>query len=260
MDETNTRWYQWIADHAQYFFWALWGAGLGAFCTIGLSSIEGFEFFDKHSEAVTALFTIVLAISTIGLWSATRRLWLSGEKQIRFAQAAATAATLSASAAQASVDEARKTAQAQLRAYITITKHKALHYRLWVGHVIVPCFTIKNRGQTHAHDVRVTIMARYDSPVAAKTLKLASNPSPTFTLAPGEKSTFTADLPSLDEQLIADLENGTKVLILLGEVLYTDAFGFERMTRMRASSNHTAAVDDHGHLQLEWHGSDNDAT
>lgn len=32
-------------------------------------------FIHKNGEAITALFTVVLAISTIGLWSSTRNLW-----------------------------------------------------------------------------------------------------------------------------------------------------------------------------------------
>jgi hypothetical protein len=36
-------------------------------------------FFDEHSEAVTAVFTIVLAGSTIGLWWSTLKLWVAGK-------------------------------------------------------------------------------------------------------------------------------------------------------------------------------------
>jgi hypothetical protein len=31
MDETKTWWFKWIADHAQFLFWGVWGAGVGAF-------------------------------------------------------------------------------------------------------------------------------------------------------------------------------------------------------------------------------------
>lgn len=40
------------------------------------------KILDDHNGAVTAIFTIVLAVSTIGLWIATSRLWQSGERQL----------------------------------------------------------------------------------------------------------------------------------------------------------------------------------
>ena len=44
------------------------------------------QFFDEHHEAVVAAFTIVLALSTIGLWSSANDLYRAGERQVRFAQ------------------------------------------------------------------------------------------------------------------------------------------------------------------------------
>jgi hypothetical protein len=41
------------------------------------------EFLHENGEAVTALFTIILAVSTIGLWAATNRLYKAGEEQRR---------------------------------------------------------------------------------------------------------------------------------------------------------------------------------
>ena len=40
------------------------------------------DVFERHGEAVIAAFTIVLALSTIGLWRATRKLYEAGEQQI----------------------------------------------------------------------------------------------------------------------------------------------------------------------------------
>lgn len=44
-----------------------------------LDALDG--FFERHDKAVVAGFTVVLAISTIGLWLATNRLWEAGENQ-----------------------------------------------------------------------------------------------------------------------------------------------------------------------------------
>jgi hypothetical protein len=260
MDETNTRWFRWTADNAPHFFWVLWGALGGAFLLAWLQGLELFHIFAEHGEAVTAAFTVVLAVSTIGLWNATRQLWKAGERQIELARLTAEAAQASAEASRSAVKQAEQTAERQLRAYVTITKHKASRYHTTLGNVIIPCFTIMNRGHTPAHDVTVTIMARYDLADRAKTLELEADPSGPFTLVPGEKTTMTGDLPPLDEDLITALNSGSKVLILLGEVRYTDVFGNPQRTRMRASSNKNADIDATGTMQLEWHGSDNDAT
>jgi hypothetical protein len=260
MDETNTRWFRWTADNAPHFPWVLWGALFGAFVLAALQGVELFNIFAEHGEAVIAAFTVVLAVSTIGLWNATRQLWKAGEKQIELARITAEAAQTSAEASRSAVKQAEQTAERQLRAYVTITKHRALHYRTVPGQVIVPCVSLRNRGHTPAHNVMVTTMARYDLADRAKTLELEADPSSPFTLVPGEKTTITADLPALDEEMIGALDSGAKVLILLCEVRYTDVFGNSRRTRMRASSNKNADVDANGTMQLEWHGSDNDAT
>jgi hypothetical protein len=201
-------------------------------CTIGHAWLSALVVLDKYGVGVTAAFTFVLAVSTILLWLST----------------------------QATVSHARQTAERELRAYITITKHRALHYRTMLDHIIVPCFTVINHGQTPAYNVTVTIMARYDLAEHAETLPLVPAPGGSFTLNPGEKTVMTADLPPLDDALITALDSGAKVLILLGEVLYVDAFGRNRRTRMRASSNKDSVVKADGSVQLEWHGSDNDAT
>lgn len=78
-----------------------------------LSFERGFEWIkrDDNDKAVVAGFTIVLAISTIGLWFATNRLWAAGERQLtllgetsaaqsRDMQASIAAAQQSANAAQ----------------------------------------------------------------------------------------------------------------------------------------------------------------
>jgi hypothetical protein len=90
-DETKTVWFGWIADHAQYFFWLLWRAGIGAFLAAVLPVADGFEDFEKHTDLVTAAFTVVLAISTISLWRATRGLWRGANEQLAVARTAAEA-------------------------------------------------------------------------------------------------------------------------------------------------------------------------
>jgi len=63
--------------------------------------------FEGHGEAVTAAFTVVLAISTLGLWWASLRLWEAGDAQLRHM---AQTAEAQAADMQASIAQARKTA------------------------------------------------------------------------------------------------------------------------------------------------------
>jgi hypothetical protein len=39
------------------------------------------EFFEAHDKGIVALFTVILAISTILLWGATRNLWIEARQQ-----------------------------------------------------------------------------------------------------------------------------------------------------------------------------------
>jgi hypothetical protein len=111
-----------------------------------LDAVDG--FLERHDKSVVGGFTIVLAISTIGLWLATNNLWRAGEeqrasseriaaqqrssdrriadeqfRQMRYSNEAsfnaASAAAQSARAATASNQIAITTAEQELRAYVT---------------------------------------------------------------------------------------------------------------------------------------------
>src|SRR5947209_8462457 len=58
------------------------------------------SFFEGHGEAVTAVFTIVLAAFTGTLWWSTDKMWRAGEQQIVLAKKAAKAAKRSAKMAE----------------------------------------------------------------------------------------------------------------------------------------------------------------
>jgi hypothetical protein len=54
-----------------------------AFHTGVIASIDALDgFLERHDKSVLGGFTIVLAISTIGLWLATNKLWEAGERQL----------------------------------------------------------------------------------------------------------------------------------------------------------------------------------
>jgi hypothetical protein len=212
-----------------FFFWILWGGVLALFIAL-ISHAD--HLLDRPGEAVIALFTAVLAFSTIGLWAVTG----------------------------ASVEHARKTAETDLRAYVTIGKHRALDYKMEVGNLVVPCVKVKNVGKTQANNVRVAILAAYCDVDDAIGFQLTADPGSSFTLAPGEKSSFTADLPILDQPLIDAIVAKQKAIVLVARVEYMDVFGNPRRTRMRASSIDVNKVKTDGSIQLEWFGEDNDLT
>tara|TARA_Y100000780_G_C13656062_1_gene406604 strand:- start:197 stop:901 length:705 start_codon:yes stop_codon:yes gene_type:complete len=101
-----------------------------------------------------ALFTVILGISTIGLWLATKRLWKGAEAQARDLTRSADAALISAQAAA----DAAKIAYAAARPWIQLHVSKAHLYFNEDNQTEVGCqlnYSIKNIGQTPAIELRV---------------------------------------------------------------------------------------------------------
>jgi hypothetical protein len=75
---------------------------------LGWTQRCGGEFLIKDGEGITAFFTLVLGIATIGLWFSTRDLWKAGERQLRATRQAALASIVSAKAAKKSAAVAER--------------------------------------------------------------------------------------------------------------------------------------------------------
>lgn len=105
------------------------------------------SFLEHHDKSVVGGFTIVLAISTIGLWLATNKLWAAGERQIRVAE-------ISAGAAKESADVANKTLIETQRAWVKILEVKVgpLVYDDQGARIIVMA-KLKNSGNVPATNV-----------------------------------------------------------------------------------------------------------
>jgi hypothetical protein len=73
-------------------------------------------FLERHDKSVVGFFTIVLAISTIGLWLATNKLWVAGEKQFGLLSESSTSQSRDM---QASIDIAREANQFALNGLIS---------------------------------------------------------------------------------------------------------------------------------------------
>jgi hypothetical protein len=116
------------------------------------------EFIHKNGEAITAIFTVVLAFSTIGLWIATKGLYEAGERQIALTKISAEASRDSASAAlrQVRMSEALQRAQMDTDGFETVADMPNVAViRLRIA------IRWKNYGQTSAVDVGLELAWRF---------------------------------------------------------------------------------------------------
>jgi hypothetical protein len=97
------------------------------------------SFWEKTTSDPIAAFTLVLAVSTVGLWIATIGLYFAGEKQIEVALKAANAAELSAKAAVA-------IELPVITAFPQFFRWGKTHHHCSVNHV-----TFYNHGRTDAY-------------------------------------------------------------------------------------------------------------
>jgi hypothetical protein len=110
-----------------------------------LSFQRGFDWIkrDDNDKAVVAGFTIVLGISTIGLWLATNKLWEAGERQLK---------------------HLGDTAAMELRAYVSVESGSSFRQnrRRRLQFEFRP--VIRNNGATPASKVRIASMIDIVSP------------------------------------------------------------------------------------------------
>ena len=100
---------QQAADHDKKEQCPTFGAG----SVVLLARLD--HFIESHDKSIVAGFTVVLAISTIGLWLATMRLWRAGERQMELIAASG---KQQSSDMQASIAAAKKTADAAQKAAV----------------------------------------------------------------------------------------------------------------------------------------------
>jgi hypothetical protein len=132
---------------------------------------------ERHDKSVVGGFTVVLALSTIGLWLATNKLWKAGERQLELLRSTSLAQSFdmrasiraATDAVQNGIDAnqiAITNSEQQLRAYVTATNvnlvlHRGPGRMSPVGNVVLdgPVHTyrlsaiLRNGGQTPATNV-----------------------------------------------------------------------------------------------------------
>jgi hypothetical protein len=137
------------------------------------------HFIESHDKSIVAGFTVVLAISTIGLWLATIKLWKAGERQMELIEANAAEQSRdmkasikigedSAKAAAKSADAAERGVIAADRAWIEISIDITGPLKFGPEWIEIPArATVKNVGKSPATNVSFYINLYPDSAVAS---------------------------------------------------------------------------------------------
>lgn len=214
-----------------------------AFHTGVIASLDALDgFLEHHDKSVVGGFTIILAISTIGLWLATIKLWAAGEKQFGLLSESAAAqgvdmrssiaaANRAAKAAEDSVDMAGAANERQLRAYVFISKSKLS--KVVLGQKATISFSLKNTGQTPAFNVRMQSTIGFAPFPEHVPPNVDSHPfSPRRALAPQAEMNHNVELENpINQTAIRMLELHQSAIYVVGRVCYRDTFGKDRWTR-----------------------------
>lgn len=211
-----------------------------------LSKFEGIivgreRVFDVLATIITAIFTVVLALSTVFLWRETKDLRNFAQQQSEDMKASITEAARSADAMRdvaKSLSAQADATHAMLRAYLTvglggvIAQNKETNYRYEVR------MTLQNVGNTPATKVGVNIRADvlpyplpvdFKLPVFDPSIAESTNDS----IAPHQDMIITGIAPRIySDDDVNEVEHGAKKLLyVFGTVVYEDAFGVNRKTQ-----------------------------
>jgi hypothetical protein len=197
------------------------------------------HFIERHDKSIVATFTVVLAISTIGLWLATKRLWEAGERQIKTTRSVA---AVQARHTQRQLKHAEETAERQLRAYIGIEEgHVVLLDAVpseevgKIGKILLrtpkPTMQVqlrfRNSGQTPAYDFTGWLSAAVDDTGANPFDRVSEGRGKTL-IGPGGFTHFRTDMTMPDESLLPGVLDRKKTIYAWGKVTYRDAFKVTR--------------------------------
>jgi hypothetical protein len=196
------------------------------------------SFLEHHDKSVVGGFTIVLAISTIGLWLATNKLWAAGERQFELlAQTSAAQsrdmkeslriAEKSADVSLASINLSEGTAERQLRAYITpagaVIFAKDTDCRLHIKFV--------NSGQTPAYKFQCWYNFAV-RPLVAPPFDNVGTPVGGSVIGAGDFNHIIRDFAITPAQKEA-ITDGLLGIFVWGRVTYEDAFRNSRFLHFR---------------------------
>jgi hypothetical protein len=176
---------------------------------------RGFDWIkrDDNDKGVVAGFTVVLAISTIGLWLATNRLWDAGERQL---------------------GHLSDTAERQLRAYIMAIRGRVKTFE--IGKPVKVQATFKNTGQTPAYEVEAILGIIADDVPTEQSFEINWSDHSPHKGVTGSGETFSSFV-GLTDPLTQDQHDaiiaGEAAVWAFGRARYRDAFGATRHTKFR---------------------------
>jgi len=175
------------------------------------------DVFERHGEAVIAAFTIVLALSTIGLWRATSKLYKAGEQQI----------AVVGDIAEAAKDAAEHTRTVE-RAYVKLS-HMQPGLKSEPTGLFFVRMRAKNTGRTPASvtDMRVkpVLTPKAKSLPAKPNYKRKGGDTTHKAFLVANGSAYFGDNFSITPSELEQVKDGTLKLYLIGYVDYIDAFG-----------------------------------
>lgn len=185
-------------------------------------------FLEQYEHSLIAGFTIVLGISTIGLWVSTRNLWEAGERQIKTSRAVA---ALQARNARRQLLLAENSAEMELRAYLIV---KPFTFGFENGRPVVEILS-RNIGKSSAVNIEAfSRMKMVPHPIEGKDLPivLMSN-QPTIYLQPTDELNFPVRQDPGDTFTAEDVDQMCMIgaasrLCIWGHLTYLDVFGKKR--------------------------------
>jgi hypothetical protein len=196
--------------------------------------------FDVVSTIITAIFTVVLALSTVLLWKETKDLRNFAQQQgedmkASIAEAARSADAMRDVAKSLALDA--EAAHANLRAYITtglggvIAQNKDTGYRYEVR------ITVQNVGNTPANKVVAdlhTDLLPLPLPVDFKIPEVDPTKGGSSTVGPHQSVFMMAVAPRVySDDDVDDLKRGNKKLLyVFGTIAYEDTFGKSRYIKI----------------------------
>lgn len=191
---------------------------------IGRDYAERKTFWERTTSDPIATFTLVLAVSTVGLWVATIGLYISGEK----------------------------TAQRELRAYVFIGHANLVDF----DDIPIIQIMFKNSGQTPAYNLRAWNAVRLaEFPLTQELTHPGEVEISRTALGPGMDLHITTPTARLTDIRRNAIRSGRAALYAFGRADYVDAFGRDRYLKWRLYYGGDAQRPD-GSLAVHIEGND----
>ena len=190
----------------------------------------------KWTDKVVAWFTVILTVSTIGLWYFASVQSSDMKNSLLIAEQAANAAADAAKASDKQARIAEETAERQLRAYVTV-KGGDLIFK---DQTIFCVLTIENAGQTPAYDLTTWTnigVQPSGNPFGLKTMLPDSAPGKVI-LGSGSviHPRVRFDVPPEHNDMIPAVQGGLATIYIWGCINYVDIFRQARFVEFRLRS------------------------